>query len=117
MVFIEYFSESHRKSTIYNALAVIRATRGKNIIISSGSHINSIEFLRQPSDVIYLCSLFDLKPREIRKCLSENPKKAVFRAYSRKYLHHGWIRMKPRSLTPLTKRKADEAADDSSTIG
>lgn len=77
-------SSDSRKNVISNCLSLIRASRGKNIIISS--EMRQIMEIRGPYDVMNIAVLFGLNPSESRKCLIDNCKKVIRHADERKFL-------------------------------
>lgn len=64
-----------RRNLFSNATALIRATAGKNIIISSDAY--DYLQLRGPLDVINLSSLFNMNPTQARDALTSNPERAL----------------------------------------
>ncbi|RKP14090.1 RNase P subunit p30, partial [Piptocephalis cylindrospora] len=67
-----------RRQLISNAQGLVRASRGRNILISSGaSHALS---LRGPSDVMNLASLFNMSPNEARDALVTTPRRIILHA-------------------------------------
>ncbi|KAJ3380490.1 hypothetical protein HDU92_005955 [Lobulomyces angularis] len=89
--------ENIRKNMIGNSASLIRATRGKNIIVSSGAS-NPI-YLRGPYDVINLCSIFGLNSYLAKSCLLKNCRKVLLHADTRINSLKGIISL---------KRKAEE---------
>jgi ribonuclease P/MRP protein subunit RPP1 len=61
-----------RRNLFSNATALIRATKGKNIIISSDAY-ESLH-IRAPLDVINMCTFFSMNPTQARDALTINPK-------------------------------------------
>lgn len=79
-----------RKTAISNAKRIVEATKGKNIIISSGTA--DCLLLRGPYDLINLASFFGLSPSDARKCVLNNPRELVLHALTRK-THRGVVDM------------------------
>lgn len=71
-----------RKSAISNARKIIEATKGQNVILSSGATDHML--LRGPYDLINLAHLFGLEASQARKALSQNPRCVVLHAMTRK---------------------------------
>lgn len=69
---------SARKSLAINSKNLIRATKGKNIIISSNAQ-NAMQ-LRGPYDLMNLYSLFGLNPDKAKAALSRNCKSLLLQA-------------------------------------
>lgn len=79
-----------RKTAISNAKRIVEATKGKNIIITSGTAEPLL--LRGPYDLINLANFFGLSTSDARKCLTNNPRELVFHALTRK-THRGVVDM------------------------
>lgn len=81
---------SARKNAVSNAKRIIEATKGKNIIITSGA--SEPLLLRGPYDLINLAHFFGLEAAAARKCLVQNPRALVLHALTRK-THRGVVDM------------------------
>ncbi len=79
---------SHRRYFVSNAMALVRATRGRNIIISSGA--DSAHILRSPYDALNLGVLVGLTFTQARACVSTNCERVLEHAKKRS-LHRGYI--------------------------
>jgi ribonuclease P/MRP protein subunit RPP1 len=71
-----------RRNAISNARRIVDATKGKNIIISSGA--SDPLLLRGPYDFINLAHLFGLEAAAARKCMSQNGRAIFLHALTRK---------------------------------
>ncbi|KJE91126.1 ribonuclease P/MRP 30 subunit [Capsaspora owczarzaki ATCC 30864] len=96
-------SES-RRSLILNALSLIRATKGRNVILSSGAQ-KPIE-LRSPYDVMNLGLLFGLTHERSRNCLTSLPRGVLYHAETRLTTGLSAVRITPLAATAA---KADKA--------
>lgn len=74
-------NSSSLKNCISNARRIVEATKGKNIIISSGA--SEPLLLRAPYDFINLGSLFGMEAASSKKALSNNPRDVVLHAKTR----------------------------------
>jgi ribonuclease P/MRP protein subunit RPP1 len=66
---------SSRRQLISNAQGLVRATRGRQIILSGGAS-RALD-LRGPHDIINLASLFAMSPDRARDALTVAPRKAI----------------------------------------
>jgi hypothetical protein len=73
--------QTARRYFFSNALALIRVTRGKNIVLTSGAR-DAFE-LRGPYDVMNLSSLFGLTLEQARSALSRRPDALLLHARTR----------------------------------
>ena len=76
-----------RRQMVSNALAVVRATGGAGVIISSGA--NRAFELRGPPDVTNLSVLFGLQPAAAKDALSTRPDAVLKRARQRRSASSG----------------------------
>jgi ribonuclease P/MRP protein subunit RPP1 len=81
---------SQRRYFVSNAMTLVRATRGRNIIISSGA--DSDHVLRSPHDALNLGVLAGLTFEQARACLSTNCENVLEHAKSRSF-HKGFVRV------------------------
>ena len=81
---------SQRRYFISNAMALVRVTRGRNIIISSGAH--KLSLLRSPYDALNLGVLVGLSFEQARACLSTNCERVLEHAKTRS-LHKGFVQV------------------------
>eukprot|EP00158_Paraphelidium_tribonemae_P001882 Partr_v1_DN24900_c0_g1_i2_m29910 putative ribonuclease p len=98
-----------RKNIISNAMSLIRVTRGRNIILSSGAE--RANELRSPHDVINLATLFGMTQKSALDAL-HNSRVVAMHAYSRKYIHRSVIAV---SAPIPTASKRGGGPDDKST--
>lgn len=80
---------SIRRNWILNCHNLIRATRGKNIIISS--KCERVMDLRGPSDLMNMMTFLGLKQDEAKKCVSDHPQQVIKKAALRKHSYRGAI--------------------------
>lgn len=80
--------DSLRKNVFCNARALCRCTRGKGIVISSGTR--SALDLRSPLDVVNIGTLFNLKEKQAREALDANCLGLVERAANAKTFTKGF---------------------------
>jgi ribonuclease P/MRP protein subunit RPP1 len=71
-----------RKTAFSNARRIIEATKGKNVVISSGA--KEAILLRGPYDLINLSHIFGLEASIARKALSQNPRAVLLHAQTRR---------------------------------
>jgi hypothetical protein len=74
-----------RRHLISNVGQLVRATRGKNIIFSSGA--TSPLMLRAPYDLMNLGSIFGMEAALAKQALDDNPRSVAFHAGSLCSLH------------------------------
>jgi ribonuclease P/MRP protein subunit RPP1 len=80
--FIE--NDNSRATFISNVMLLLDVTKGKNIIISSGS--NSFYSHRSPYDIMTIFeTIFELNVDELKKMISENCEKVILKSIQRKY--------------------------------
>ncbi|KAK9803847.1 hypothetical protein WJX73_008026 [Symbiochloris irregularis] len=89
--------ETSRRHLFSNAAALVRASRGRGIIISSGAR--SAFELRGPYDVINLGVLFGLSDQQAKAAITTNCAHVLAHARSRK-AHAGKVILEPRSAAP-----------------
>ncbi|KAI8901908.1 RNase P subunit p30-domain-containing protein [Globomyces pollinis-pini] len=94
--------QNSRKNLISNAAQLVRATNGKNIIISS-SALDILE-LRGSRDVINLCTLFSMTPESAKAALTENARAAIVHGRSRQECYRGVFQAESVSDSPSWKR-------------
>ncbi|KAI9337056.1 RNase P subunit p30-domain-containing protein [Zopfochytrium polystomum] len=85
--------QAARRNIIANARELVKATNGKNIIISSGA-LSAMQ-VRGPYDVMNLAHLFGLNQDEARKCLSSNCRSVLYAAGTRRDTLRGVAAMEP----------------------
>eukprot|EP01134_Creolimax_fragrantissima_P003114 CFRG3114T1 len=71
-----------RRAMIGNAINIIRATKGKNILISG--EIEHVLELRGPYDMINFTSLFEMKQEAARKALSGAAREVLLHGHTRR---------------------------------
>jgi hypothetical protein len=69
-----------RRNTLSLARDLIRITRGKGIILSSGGTGGEWGGVRAPGDVVNLGTLMGLSPDQAHDCVVRSPKSVVLRA-------------------------------------
>jgi ribonuclease P/MRP protein subunit RPP1 len=89
-----------RRNIISNALQLIRATRGKNIILSAGL-VDSMAELRSPYDLVHLGCIFGLRSTAARECLRENTRKVLHHAEARKNTYRAVIQEQKFNSEPM----------------
>jgi ribonuclease P/MRP protein subunit RPP1 len=67
-----------RRHLIANVGQLVRATRGRNLIFSSGA--TSAMLLRGPYDLVNLGSIFGIEGALLKRSLSENPRATILHA-------------------------------------
>lgn len=103
-----------RRNLLSNAASVVRATRGRGIIISSEA--SSALGLRGPYDLVNLATFWGLSQERGRATLSENPRKVLVKAETRRSIHKGVLRITEQPEVTPYKRPAP-AADGTTTEG
>ncbi|KAI8867232.1 PHP domain-like protein, partial [Ramicandelaber brevisporus] len=79
---------SVRPLLINNALNLVRVTRGKHLILSSGyAAKNGFGGMRPPHDVMNMAALFSLNQTMARPCILDNCRATIFHADTRKSIH------------------------------
>ncbi|TPX37680.1 hypothetical protein SmJEL517_g00719 [Synchytrium microbalum] len=91
-----------RRNLLGNAANLVRATRGKNILVSS-SAAAAME-LRGPYDVMNLCNLFGLDHAAGKRAISAHCRAVIFHAATRRLTYRGVAAMEP--LSALAKSDA-----------
>ena len=81
---------SQRRYFVSNAMGLVRVTRGRNIIISSGAH--KLSLLRSPYDALNLGVLAGLTFEQARACLSTNCERVLEHAKARSF-HKGFVQV------------------------
>ncbi|KAJ3292279.1 hypothetical protein HK104_005409 [Borealophlyctis nickersoniae] len=108
-----------RRHLITNAAALIRVTKGKNVIITSEAQ-RAME-VRGPYDVINLASVFSLNQALARNCISSNCRSLLYRAATRRETYRGVMLMEPSSVLgaiaawkagPTTTEETDDEKDE-----
>ena len=80
-----------RRNLFSNAANLVRATRGRGLIISSEAA--EALSLRGPHDLINLATFWGLKQEKGRDCILDNPRKVLIKADTRKNIHKGVLRV------------------------
>jgi ribonuclease P/MRP protein subunit RPP1 len=81
----DFIKNDNRRSTfISNVLLLLDVTKGKNIIISSGS--NNFYSHRSPYDILTIFeTIFEIDTNLIKSMISENCEKVIMKSIQRKY--------------------------------
>lgn len=104
-----------RRNLLSNAASIVRATRGRGIIVSSEA--SSALGLRGPYDLINLATFWGLNQERGRETVSENPRKVLVKAETRRGIHKGVLRITEQPEAPPYKRPAtDIEAKTSDTL-
>ncbi|CAG8674574.1 2496_t:CDS:2, partial [Ambispora leptoticha] len=82
-----------RRHLISNAQNLVRVTRGKNIIISSGAQ-KAME-LRGPYDIVNLGTIMGMNQEVSKDCISTNCRALLYRAMTRRDVHKSVIASAP----------------------
>ncbi|KAI9594968.1 RNase P subunit p30-domain-containing protein [Syncephalis fuscata] len=93
-----------RRHFIANAASLVRATRGRNLFVSSDA-ANAFE-LRGPYDVINLCSLFGLNQAVARDCITSNTRQILYHSATRRSVHKGTVALADDINTALNEKPA-----------
>lgn len=88
--------QSSRRNLFGNMVSLMRATRGRNIIISSGP--TKPLFLRAAKDLMNMATLFGLSGDVPYKTLVENPRNVLYHAATRKHTHKSTFALNNASL-------------------
>eukprot|EP01135_Chromosphaera_perkinsii_P008011 Nk52_evm83s1073 gene=Nk52_evmTU83s1073 len=95
---------SARRNLFHNAASLLRATKGKNVIISSAAE-RALD-LRTPFDIANLATLFGLNCRgKGLECVSKNCKGALARSRARTAYKSVLVVRKEEEVDPSTKAK------------
>ncbi|KAI5480526.1 RNase P subunit p30 family protein [Pseudohyphozyma bogoriensis] len=68
---------SRRRNWIAGAREIVRATGGRNVVLSSGAE--TAGEMRGSEDIVNLCTLIGLTPAQAKDALTTNPQKAILR--------------------------------------
>ncbi|CAG8482967.1 1548_t:CDS:2 [Ambispora gerdemannii] len=82
-----------RRHLISNAQNLVRVTRGKNLIISSGAQ-KAME-LRGPYDIVNLGTIMGMNQEVSKDCISTNCRAVLYRAMTRRDIHKSVIASAP----------------------
>ncbi|KAI9004126.1 RNase P subunit p30-domain-containing protein, partial [Gaertneriomyces semiglobifer] len=100
-----------RKHLISNAAALVRVTKGKNILITSGAE-KALE-LRGPHDVINLGSIFSMNQTLTKSSIMDNCRSILFHSATRRKTMRGVISMETPSLRiPPARTTKLQQSDD-----
>ena len=80
--------ETTRMNVFSGAKSLCRSTRGRGIIISSGTR--KLMDLRSPSDIINIAALFDLKGSQAKDSVCDTCRKLIHRVVISKQFHRGF---------------------------
>jgi ribonuclease P/MRP protein subunit RPP1 len=85
ITFNEFIKDDNKRGIfISNVMLLLDVTKGKNVIISSGS--SSFYYHRSPYDIITIFeTIFDMKKDDVQKLISDNCEKVVLKSIQRKY--------------------------------
>jgi ribonuclease P/MRP protein subunit RPP1 len=100
-----FSSPSTRKNWLSNTAALVRASQGKNLIISSGAE--SAIHMRSPADIANLSILFGLNPQLAKDSMSKHYSSALLHAETRK-TYRGSIKRKLDMTTQSSDKKVKE---------
>ena len=98
--------EGFRKNTISNALELIRVSKGRNIIMSSGAE-KTME-LRGPYDIVNLGLLFGLKPDQGKAAVSKNIRSLLYHAAARNKTVKGVVSLEKKPVHESSAKRAHE---------
>lgn len=96
-----------RRQLLSNAANLVRATRGRGIIVTSEA---STAFgLRGPYDIINLATFWGLNQEKGRETICENARKVLVKAETRRGVHKGVLRITEQPEVKQYKRPAPTA--------
>ncbi|CCG81934.1 Ribonuclease P/MRP protein subunit RPP15 / FY16936)) [Taphrina deformans PYCC 5710] len=105
-----------RRQLLSNASNLVRASRGRGIIISSEAR--SAMGLRGPYDLINLATFWGLSQERGRDTIAENARKVVVTATTRRGIHKGVLKITQQPEAKVQKRPApDGASEQHPTMG
>ena len=101
--------ETTRRNAFSGARSLCRCTRGKGVIISSGTkhHLD----LRSPWDIANIATLFDLKGSQAKQCLERTCRALVDRVVRNKFFQRGF------SLQEGENEQGDDEDDNDEDAG
>jgi ribonuclease P/MRP protein subunit RPP1 len=108
---------SSRRQLLSNANAIVRASRGRGLLITSSA--TQAMGLRSPYDVINLATFWGLSQERGREAMAENARKVLVKAQTRTGVHKGVLRMltMPQETPSATNPQAGEAIRDGASKG
>ncbi|KNC99129.1 uncharacterized protein SPPG_05388 [Spizellomyces punctatus DAOM BR117] len=101
---------SARRHLIRNAASLIRATKGKNVIITSEAQ-KDLE-LRGPYDVINLASIFSLNQALAKNSISANCRAVLYRSATRRQTNRGVLSVEPSANLAESNKWKEGILDD-----
>jgi ribonuclease P/MRP protein subunit RPP1 len=101
-----FSSPSTKKNWVSNTAALVRASQGKNLVISSGAE--SAIHMRSPTDIANLCILFGLKPQAAKESMSKHYLSALLHAETRRKTYRGSIKRKLELTEETAGKKVKE---------
>lgn len=99
---------SSRRYLFSNASNLVRASRGRGLLISSGARQSYS--VRGPHDVANLATFWGLPTNRASEAVGENARRLVTKAYTRKHVHKGVMQIT--QAPPATHVKRAAAPDD-----
>lgn len=106
---------SSRRNLISNAANLVRAARGRGIIVSSEAH--SALSLRGPFDIINLATFWGLNQERGRETVSENPRKVLVKAETRRGVHKGVLRITEQPEKTQSFKRPAPSTEENSAAG
>lgn len=91
-----------RRHLLSNAANLVRATRGRGLIVSSEA--STALGLRGPYDIINLATFWGLSQERGRDAIGENARKVLVKAETRRSVHKGVLRIIEQPENTATKR-------------
>ncbi|KAJ1566145.1 Ribonuclease P protein subunit p30, partial [Cladochytrium tenue] len=91
--------QTARRNLLSNAQALVNASGGKNIIITSQAQ-RAMD-LRGPYDIVNLATLFGLSHDQAKKCLTSNCRSVLYHAATRRDTYRGVVAME--AVSELTE--------------
>ncbi|GET04307.1 ribonuclease P protein subunit p30 [Rhizophagus clarus] len=101
-----------RRQLISNAQSLVRVTRGKNIIITSGS--TKSNELRGPYDIVNLGTIMGMNQAMAKDCISTNCRAVVMHAKTRRNTHRAVVSFEP--ISSLKPNELWKVGDDKKNI-
>ncbi|BFZ55915.1 RNA-binding RNA processing protein rpp1 [Savitreella phatthalungensis] len=96
-----------RRCLFSNASSLVRASRGKGILISSGAASQNL--LRSPHDMINLATFWGLPQNRAAQAVGDNARKLIVKAMTRRTVHKGVVRITQAPAFTPQKRQAQDA--------
>ncbi|ORY80411.1 RNase P subunit p30-domain-containing protein [Protomyces lactucae-debilis] len=106
---------SSRRQLLSNASAIVRASRGRGLLITSGA--TQALGLRSPYDIINLATFWGLSQERGREALAENTRRVLKKAETRTSVYKGVLRIPetPEDVWPVDEEEEQQEVKSKQT--